>query len=57
MTKKHFEAIAATIKRANLSKAARARMAADMATTCAEQHRGGYYSFDRDRFMEACGVG
>jgi len=57
MTRKHFEAIAATIKKAELSKAARKRLANDMATTCAEQHRGGgYYSFDRDRFLTACGV-
>ena len=56
MTRKHFEAIAATIKHADLSKAARARMAADMATTCAEHHRGGFYSFDRARFLAACGL-
>jgi uncharacterized protein YciW len=56
MTAKHFEAIAYTIKNAQLSGAARKRLANDMATTCAEQHRGGHYRFDRDRFLKACGV-
>jgi len=56
MTKKHFEAIAATIKNAELSQAARKRIARDMATTCAEQHRGSYYSFDTEKFLTACGV-
>jgi len=56
MTAKNFNAIAYTIKNAQLSQAARKRLARDMATTCAEQHRGGHYSFDRERFLTACGV-
>jgi hypothetical protein len=57
MTRKEFVAIADTIANLQVSKAARKRIAEDFAATCAREHRGGYYQFDRDRFMVRCGVG
>ena len=51
MTRKHFEAIAQTIK-AIADAGERQRQAEAMANMCAQQNK----RFDRARFFAACGV-
>ena len=52
MTRKHFEAIAATIKNTKLSKPGRLALAHNMADTLA----GANPRFNRTLFLEACGI-
>lgn len=52
MTRKHFEAIAATIKSADMGSVERSKLARDMASTLKEMNP----NFDRSRFIEACGT-
>lgn len=50
MTRKHFTAIAATVKNMLISDEDRFQVATDLADTLAEFNP----HFDRDRFIEAC---
>jgi hypothetical protein len=52
MTRKHFAAIAATIKYLNVTDDVRQHVAEEMASTCASFNG----NFDRGRFLAACNV-
>ena len=52
MSRKHFIAIAETIKFSQVDAAAKKQMATDLAKTLA----GTNPAFNRERFLDACGV-
>jgi hydroxylamine reductase (hybrid-cluster protein) len=52
MTRKHFDSIAASIRYMTIDSKTRKHVAEAMADTCALHNR----NFDRDKFMDACGV-
>jgi len=52
MTRKHFEAIAETIRNSNIGDDATAQIAYDLANTLERFNP----NFDKHRFLKACGV-
>lgn len=50
MTRKHFEAIACTVRNSAVDDAARATIARELAVTLSRFNSG----FDRERFIAAC---